>query len=169
MDHTISSNADQGNRREHEVRFPDKFWRRATHVSIDAKALYAVLATFADYQTGETFVSNTRLQLETGWCVRKIKDLLGELEQAGFIKRWQQMRGNLRSRRHIRCVKYVTSAVQKMHLRPGGAFFGRTEKVPIICTPVKSPVTPEEKKNHLYHTQDHGLLEVPEKRCKDGD
>ena len=41
-------------KRDHEVRFPDKFWRRGTHLSIDAKALYAVLVTFADYKTGES-------------------------------------------------------------------------------------------------------------------
>jgi len=39
---------------------------------MDAKGLYAVLATFADYKTGETFVSNPRLQLESGHGIVKV-------------------------------------------------------------------------------------------------
>src|SRR5258706_11445580 len=94
-------------KREHEVRFPDKFWRRATRLSHVAKGLYATLATFVDYRTGLTFVSNARLQLETGHGRDLVKRLLRELELAGFIKRSRQTRRNLLSKRWIRCLKYV--------------------------------------------------------------
>jgi hypothetical protein len=87
------------------VRFPDSFWRRGTQLSVEAKALYAVLATFANYKTGETFVSNQRLQLETRFGRDRIERLLAELETAGFIKRTRQCRRNLLWKRWIRCLK----------------------------------------------------------------
>jgi hypothetical protein len=129
-------------KREHEVRFPDKFWRRGTHLSMDAKGLYAVLATFADYRTGETFVSNTRLQLETGHGISKIKRLLVELESAAFIERRREFRGNLKAKRYIRCLKYVVSTVQIPSHRPDGMASVRVENDATILAPVKSSVTP---------------------------
>lgn len=143
-------------KRPHEARFPDSFWRRGTSLSIDAKGLYAVLVTFADYRTGETYVTNLRLQLETRHGVVKIKNLLSELERAGFIKRWQEPHGNLKAKRHIRCLKYIDSpVVQIPSHRPGGIVFGPTENQPTIRTPVKSSVTPEKQEESSFpHTQE---------------
>jgi hypothetical protein len=138
-------------KREHEVRFPDKFWRRGTYLSIDAKALYAVLATFANYRTGETFVSNWKLQLETGYGVVKIKKLLLELERAGFIERRREIRGNLKAKRHIRCLKYIVSpTVQIPSYRPDGMDSVCIESDTTIRTPVKSSVTPQEQEESTF-------------------
>lgn len=142
--------------REHEVRLPDRFWRRATHVSHAAKGLYASLATFADYRTGRTFVSNARLQLETGYGRDLVKRLLRELELEGFIKRSRQTRKNLLSKRWIHCLKYVVS--DSLNFSPSAR---RTdpqspENQSTILTPVKSSVTPEkqdESKASFPHTQ----------------
>jgi len=132
--------------KEHEVRFPDKFWRRETLLSIDAKSLYAVLATFADYRTAETFVSNARLELETGYGRDKVKTLLSELERADFIQRRRELRRNLKAKRHIRCLKYVLSPTDgNSDYRADGRVFGSTENQPTILTPVKSSVTPKEQ------------------------
>jgi hypothetical protein len=136
---------------EHEVRFPDKFWRRGTHLSIDAKGLYAVLATFADYRTGETFVSNGRLQVETRHGIVKIKALLTELEKAGFIARRREFRGNLKGKRHIRCLKYICAPRVQI---PSGRAYGmdsvRIENDATILTPVKSSVTPKEQEESSF-------------------
>ena len=137
-------------KRDHEVRFPDKFWRRSTQLSFAAKGLYAVLATFADYRTGETFVSNLRLQLETGYGICKIKKLLKELEKGEFIERDQELRDNLKSKRHIRCLKHVASVVWKSSHRPGGMVSGATENDATILTPVKSSVTPKEQEESSF-------------------
>jgi hypothetical protein len=77
--------------------------------SIDAKSLYAVLATFVEYKTGGTYVTNGRLQLDTGHGLRKIKTLLNELQRGGFISRRGEYRRNLKAKRYIRCLKYVVS------------------------------------------------------------
>ena len=120
---------------------PDKFWRRGTLLSIDAKSLYAVLATFADYRTGETFVSNARLELETGYGRDKVKTLLSELERADFIQRRRELRGNLKAKRHIKCLKYVSSPIDgNPDYRPDGLVFRATDNQPTILTPVKSSV-----------------------------
>jgi hypothetical protein len=146
-------------KRDHEVRFPDKFWRRSTQLSFAAKGLYAVLATFADYRTGQTFVSNVRLHLETGYGVCKIKRLLKELEKGEFIERDQELRGNLKSKRHIRCLKHVVSVVWKSSYRPGGTVSGLTENDTTIRIPVKSSVTPKEQEESSFpHSQ-----EIPER------
>lgn len=138
-------------KRDHEVRFPDKFWRRATHLSMDAKGLYAVLATFADYKTGETFVSNHRLQLETGHGIVKVKALLVELEKAGYIERRREVRGNLKAKRHIHCLKYVRAPIVQI---PSGRADGmdsvRIENDATILTPVKSSVTPKEQEESSF-------------------
>lgn len=131
--------------REHYTSLPDKFWRRSTHLSLAAKGLYAVLVTFADYKTGETWVSNARLEKETGLGRDKVKALLRELESAGFISRRRQVRGNLKAERHIRCLKYICSMDGKSAHRLDGRVFGTHEKTPTIFTPVKSSVTPEKK------------------------
>jgi hypothetical protein len=61
--------------------------------------LYAVLATFVEYKTGGTYVTNGRLQLDTGHDLRKIKTLLIEGKYLKFEdmraldyveKRWEQ-------------------------------------------------------------------------------
>jgi len=133
-------------KRDHEVRFPDSFWRRTTHLSMDAKGLYAVLATFADYKTGETFVSDPRLQLETGHGIVKVKTLLVELEKAGYIVRRRDFRGNLKAKRHIRCLKYICAPrVQIPSGRADGMDSVRIENHATIFTSVKSSVTPEQQ------------------------
>jgi helix-turn-helix protein len=138
-------------KRAHEVRFPDKFWRRATHLSMDAKGLYAVLATFADYKTGETFVSNPRLQLETGHGIVKVKALLVELEKARYIERRREFRGNLKAKRHIRCLKYISAPmVQIPSSRADGIDSVRIENDATIFTSVKSSVTPEEQEDSSF-------------------
>jgi len=130
-------------KREHEVRFPDSFWRRGTSLSIHAKALYAVLVTFADYRTGETFVSNGRLQIETGFGRDKVKELLRELTQAGFISRRRRLKENLKAERYISCLKHVCSTDGKSDHRTDKRVFGTHENQPTIPTQVKSSVTPE--------------------------
>ena len=138
-------------KRDHEVRFPDKFWRHATHLSMDAKALYAVLATFADYKTGETFVSNSRLEIETGHGIVKVKALLVELEKAGYIQRRREFRGNLKAKRHIRCLKYVCApTVQIPSGRTDGMDSVRIENDTTIFTSVKSSVTPKEQEESSF-------------------
>lgn len=132
-------------KREHEVRFPDRFWRRETRLCIAAKGLYAILATFADYRTGETWVGNTQLEMQAGLGRDKIRALLRELEAAGFISRRRQVRKNLKAERYIRCLKYVSSTDGKSAYRPDGRVFGTHEKPPTIFTPVKSSVTPEKQ------------------------
>ncbi len=166
MSKNLSPNADPDNRREHEVRFPDKFWRKSTRLSHDAKGLYATIVTFADYRTGMTFVGNARLQSETGYGRDKIEKLLRELELAKFIDRSRESNGNLLFRRWIKCLKYVVSS-DALNFREsaGCPDFQGTENQGTILTPVKSSVTPEEKKSHLYPTQDHTVLEnVPERK-----
>ena len=148
--------------REHEIRFPDRFWRCETNLSHSAKGLYATLATFADYRTGETHVGNARLQKETGYGREKIKSLLRELEQADLIKRRRELQRNLKSKRYIRCLKYVRSDGLKSGLSSRPTSFRATEDQASILTPVKSSVTPERKKSHLYPTQDHSDLEAEE-------
>lgn len=127
--------------REHEVRLPDRFWRHSTHLSLDAKGLYSILLTFIDYGTCMTFVSNSRLQRETGYGVVKVKALLSELKSSGYITRTQELRGNLKSKRHIQCLKYASPVVQIPSNRPGGTVFGTTENQPTIRTKSKSSVT----------------------------
>jgi hypothetical protein len=137
-------------KRDHEVRLPDRFWRCGTHLSLDAKALYAVLATFADYKTGETFVSNARLRLVTGFGRDKIKQLLRELQNAEFISRRRRLRKNLKAERYIRCLKYVCSMDGKSAYRPDGLVSGTHENQPSIFTPVKSSVTPEKQEKSSF-------------------
>jgi Helix-turn-helix domain len=86
--------------REHEVRLPDRFWRYCTKISVDAKALYSILLTFVDYNTGKTHVGNPRLERESGYGRDKVKGLLAELETAGFIERNRLYVGNLKSALH---------------------------------------------------------------------
>jgi len=145
-------------KREHEVRFPDKFWRRGTRLSHAAKALYATLVTFANYRTGLTFVGNPRLQLETGYGRDLVKKLLRELELAGFIKRSRQTKKNLLSIRWIRCLKHVVSDGLNFSLSVRPTDSQSPENQSAILTPVKSSVTPE-KKSHLSPTQDHFSVE----------
>jgi helix-turn-helix protein len=151
--------------REHEVRFPDKFWRRSTHLSIDAKGLYAVLVTFADYKTGETFVSNERLQLETGFGRDRVEHLLSELEVRGFVKRRRQYRKNLLAKRWIRCLKYVISDALDFRASSRHPEFQGAENQGTILTPVKSSVTLEKQNlSHPFPTQDHSVWELEEKK-----
>jgi hypothetical protein len=94
--------------REHEVRLPDRFWRFSTPLSLDAKGLYSILLTFVDYKTFKTHVGNLRLQQESGYGRDKVKELILELESNGFIERERLYRGNLKSKRIIRCLKFVS-------------------------------------------------------------
>ena len=142
-------------KREHEVRFPDKFWRNTTPLSHTAKGLYATLVTFADYRTGLTYVSNLRLQKETGYGREKIERLLRELESDGWIKRTRQRSRNLYGKRFIRCLRYVTSDALKSSVSAGCSENRGTENQGYIRTPVRSSVTPEVNKSHLCPTQDH--------------
>jgi hypothetical protein len=120
--------------REHEVRLPDRFWRHSTNLSLDAKGLYSILLTFIDYETCITFVSNRRLEREAGYGLVKVKELLKELESNGYIKRTQQKRGNLKSKRYIQCLMYASPVVQIPSNRPGSTVFGTTENQPTILT-----------------------------------
>ncbi|HKW35536.1 MAG TPA: helix-turn-helix domain-containing protein [Candidatus Acidoferrum sp.] len=147
-------------KRDHEVRFPDRFWRRATDLSHDAKGLYATLVTFAEYRTGLTFVGNARLQLETGYGRDLVKKLLRELERAGFIRRSRQIKRNLLSKRWIHCLKYVVSDGLTFSPSARQTDTQAPENKPAIFTPVKSSVTPEEERSHLYPTQDHSVSET---------
>lgn len=142
--------------REHEVRLPDRFWRYSTCLSLDAKGLYAILLTFIDYRTCITFVSNRRLERETGFGVVKVKQLLSELKANGYIKSTQERRGNLKSKRFIQCLKYTSPVVQISSNRPGGTVFGATENQPTILTESKSSVTQSKEKDL------HPSLTVPE-------
>jgi Helix-turn-helix domain len=117
---------------------------------MDAKALYAILATFADYKTGETFVSNERLQIETGFGRDKVKELLRELAKAGFISRRRRLRKNLKAERYIRCLKHVCSTDGKSAYRRDGRVFGTHENQTSILTPVKSSVTPEKQEESSF-------------------
>ena len=127
--------------REHEVRLPDRFWRHSTHLTLAAKGLYSILLTFIDYKTCITFVSNPRLERETGYGVVKVKALLSELETNGYIRRTQEKRGNLKSKRYIHCLKYLSSEVQIPSNRPGSTVSGTIENQPTILTKSKSSVT----------------------------
>ena len=130
---------------EHEVRLPDRFWRFSTRLSLDAKGLYSILLTFIDYQTCITFVSNPRLERETSYGVVKVKELLKELESNGYIKRWQELRGNLKSKRYIQCLKYTSPVVQIPSNRPGSTVFRATENQPTILAKSSHP-SPIQKK-----------------------
>jgi hypothetical protein len=142
--------------REHEVRLPDRFWRHSTRLSLDAKGLYSILLTFVDYRTCITFVSNLRLERETGYGLVKVKTLLSELETNGFIRRTQEMRGNLKSKRHIQCLKYASPMVQIPSDRPGSTVYGTAENQPAILTASKSSVTKSKKE------ESRPCLSVPE-------
>lgn len=150
---SIGTDGDSGKphrKREHEIRFPDKFWRSATPLSHVAKGLYATLATFADYRTGLTFVSNERLQKETGFGRDKVERLLRELECGGYIERTRQCRRNLRWKRWVKCLRYVSSdslifRASDRHTENQG-----TENQGYIRTPVKSSVTPERQEKSSF-------------------
>jgi hypothetical protein len=94
--------------REHEVRLPDRFWRHGVKISTDAKALYSILLTFTDYTINETHVGNARLEKESGYGRDKVKSLLIELEASKFIERKRLYVGNLKSKRILRCLKFVS-------------------------------------------------------------
>ena len=146
-------------KRDHEVRFPDKFWRRETRLSMSAKGLYATISSFADYRTGDTFVSNERLQLETGFGRDKVEHLLSELEAGSFIKRRRELRSNLRWKRWIRCLKYVSSDTLKCSASGRYSENQDTENQGIIRTSVKSSVTQEKKDESSFpHTN-----QIPER------
>ena len=117
-------------RREHEVRVPDRLWRHGVKISTDAKALYCILLTFIDYRTGETHVGNARLEKESGYGRDKVKSLLVELEANKFIERNRLYVGNLKSRRVLRCLKFVSMDGFSVN-RPDGRVFGQPKISPI--------------------------------------
>lgn len=116
--------------REHEVRLPDRFWRHGTKLSTDAKALYSILLTFIDYDTAETHVGNIRLEKESGYGRDKVKNLLGELESKGFIERKRLYVGNLKSKRILRSLKFLSMDGFSVN-RPDGRVFGQPKISPI--------------------------------------
>lgn len=130
--------------REHEVRLPDRFWRLCTNISTDAKALYSILLTFIDYNTAETHVGNTRLERESGYGRDKVKNLLMELENNGFIERKRLYKGNLKSKRMLHCLKFLSMDGFSVN-RLDGRIFGRP-KISPISLPSHSHPSPIPKK-----------------------
>jgi hypothetical protein len=130
--------------REHEVRLPDRFWRHSTHISIGAKALYSILLTFIDYRTNETTVSNDRLERESGYGRDKVKAVILELEATGFIERKRLYVGNLKSKRILRCLKFVSTDGFSVS-RLDGRVFGQP-KISPISLPSHSHPSPIQKK-----------------------
>jgi len=116
--------------REHEVRLPDRFWRHSTRLSSEAKAMYSILLTFIDYNTAETHVGNVRLEKESGYGRDKVKNLLVELESKGFIERKRLYVGNLKSKRIIRCLKFLSMDGFSVS-RLDGRVFGQPKISPI--------------------------------------
>ena len=119
--------------REHEVRLPDRFWRHSTHLSLDAKGMYSILLTFVDYNTGETVVGNDRLERESRYGRDKVERLIAELEANGFIERRWLYAGNLKSKRIISCLKFVS-----MPCKSGSRFDERVFREPKI-SPISLP------------------------------
>jgi hypothetical protein len=117
-------------KREHEVRLPDRFWRHSTHLSLDAKGVYSILLTFIDYRTCETHVGNDRLERECGYARDKVKALISELEAKGFIERTRLYVGNLKSKRILRCLKFVSIDGFSVH-QADGRVFGQPKINPI--------------------------------------
>jgi hypothetical protein len=140
--------------REHEVRVPDRFWRHSTKISTDAKSLYSILLTFIDYVTNETYVSNLRLQRESGFGAVKVKGLLAELQAGNYIERSHRYVCNLRSKRTIRCLKFV-STVQIPYSRPEGMVFDRPKTIPISLPSHShpSPIPNKEESSEPYPAQ----------------
>jgi len=108
--------------------------------------MYSILLTFTDYQTGETHVGNARLERESGYGRDKIKGLLAELERAGFIERKRLYVGNLKSKRILRCLKFVSMDGKSAH-RLDGRVSGHTENQPYILTESKSSVPSQSHKS----------------------
>jgi hypothetical protein len=126
------------------VRLPDRFWRNCTKISTDAKALYSILLTFIDYKTSETHVGNARLERELGCGRDKVKSLLAELEATGFVKRNRLYAGNLKSKRLLRCLKFVSTDAFSVP-RLDGPVFGRPTISP-ISLPSQSHPSPMRRK-----------------------
>ena len=122
--------------------------------SIRAKALYSILLTFVDYATNETYVSNLRLQRESGFGAVKVKGLLAELQAAKFIERSHRYVCNLRSKRTIRCLKFV-STVQIPNSRPEGMVFDQPKTIPISLPSHShpSPILKKEKSSEPFPAQ----------------
>lgn len=129
--------------REHEVRLPDRFWRHSTKLSTGAKALYAILLTFVDYNTAETHVGNARLERESGYGRDKVKSLLVELETSKFIERKRLYVANIKSKRILRCLKFVSMDGFSVH-RPDGRVFSQP-KISPISLPSHSHPSPIQK------------------------
>lgn len=144
--------------REHEVRLPDRFWRHCTRLSTNAKALYSILLTFIDYNTGETHVGNARLERESGYGQKKVRALLVELETAGFLERKRLFVGNLKSKRILRCLKFV-SMRQFLPNRPDAAVFDASKITP-ISLPSHSHPSPIQK-------QEKSSLPLPEQNLSE--
>jgi hypothetical protein len=130
--------------REHEVRLPDRFWRHCTKISLDAKALYSILLTFVDYKTAETHVGNLRLECESGYGRDKVKSLLAELESNKFIERKRLYAGNLKSKRILRCLKFLSMEGKSVNRSMDG--FSVIPKISPISLPSHSHPSPIQKK-----------------------
>lgn len=132
--------------REHEVRLPDRFWRHCTHLSLEAKGMYSILLTFVDYQTAETHVGNVRLERESGYGRDKVKALIAELEASGFIKRKWLYAGNLKSKRILRCLKFLSTDGFSVS-RPDGRVFSRPKISPLSLPSHSSEPSQSHKSN----------------------
>lgn len=106
--------------------------------------MYSILLTFVDYQTAETHVSNARLERESGYGRDKVKSLIKELETAGLIERKRRYVGNLKSKRILRCLKFVSMDGNSGH-RLDGRVFGQPKSSP-ISLPSHSQSVPIQKK-----------------------
>ena len=74
----------------------------------------------------------------------RLRDLLVELETAGLIERKRLYAGNLKSKRILRCLKYVSMDGFSAH-RPDGRVFGQP-KISPISLPSQSHPSPIQKK-----------------------
>jgi len=92
--------------------------------------MYSMLLTFIDYQTAQTHVGNARLERESGYGRDKVKALISELEAKGFIERKRLYVGNLKSKRILRCLKFVSMDGFSVS-RPDGRVFGQPKISPM--------------------------------------
>src|SRR5262249_23309527 len=104
-------------------------------------------------------VSNPRLEKESGFGIVKVKALLSELERNGYIKRVQEMSRNLKSKRHIQCLRHVSPVVQNPSNRPGGTVFGTTEKRPLSLPSQSHPSPIQEQEKSSLPLPDQKLPE----------
>jgi len=69
-------------------------WLLATNVSNTALRLYAVLAKFADSETGQAFPGRTRLSKELDCSLKTVDRAVAELIELGAIRKVQRVKDN---------------------------------------------------------------------------